>query len=151
MSDTPTARTVKDADTLAVAAHLGQVDKAGNPYIDHPRAVAALVAEHGDHAVMAALLHDVVEDTPITLDHLRAAGFPDEVVAAIDSVTRRAGESYLGMVRRASADPLGRLIKLADNQHNSDETRLALLDAETAGRLRAKYARAREILNGAAS
>jgi (p)ppGpp synthase/HD superfamily hydrolase len=142
-------RTVKDADTLALAAHLGQVDKAGNDYIDHPRAVAALVAEHGDLAVMAALLHDVVEDTPITLDHLREAGFPDEVVAAVDSVTRRPGEPYWDMVRRAAADPIGQLVKLADNRHNSDEARLALLDVEQADWLRRKYAKARDILNGA--
>lgn len=141
-------RTVEDADAFAERAHRGQVDKTGDPYIDHPRAVAALLAEHGPHAVMAGLLHDVVEDTEITLDDLRAEGFPEEVVSAVDSVTRRPGEPYLDMVRRAAAHPLGRLVKLADNAHNSDETRLALLPAAEAERLRVKYAEAREVLGG---
>jgi (p)ppGpp synthase/HD superfamily hydrolase len=141
--------TVEDALDLATRAHAGQVDKAGNPYIDHPRAVAALVAEHGDVARMAALLHDVVEDTDVTLDDLRAAGYPETVVTAVDSVTRRDGEDYLDLVRRAAADPVGRLVKLADNAHNSDEARLALLPVERAEQLRQKYAAARAILLGA--
>ncbi|MEH1014805.1 HD domain-containing protein [Micromonospora sp. CPCC 206060] len=145
--DTPT---VADADALAERAHHGQVDKAGHPYIDHPRAVAASLAAFGDHAVMAGLLHDVVEDTDVTLHDLRAAGYPDEVVQAVDAVTRRAGEPYLDMIRRAAADPLGRLVKLADNGHNNDPARLALLPAEQAGRLRKRYAEARAVLTAAA-
>lgn len=142
-------RTVEDARELAIAAHQGQVDKAGKPYIEHPRTVAGLLAPHGDLAVMAGWLHDVVEDTPISLEQLREMGFPPEVVAAVDSVTWREGESYEDLIRRAAADPLGRLVKLADNATNSDEARLALLDETTADRLRRKYARAREILEAA--
>lgn len=63
-----------------------------------------------------------------------------------DRGSDQAGESYEDAVRRAAADPLGRLVKLADNAHNSDECRLALLPQETAARLRAKYTRARETL-----
>jgi (p)ppGpp synthase/HD superfamily hydrolase len=139
-------RTVDDARELAIAAHQGQVDKAGKPYIEHPKTVAGLLAPHGDLAVMAGWLHDVVEDTPVALAQLAELGFPPEVVAAVDSVTWREGESYDDLIRRAAADPIGRLVKLADNRTNSDEVRLALLDAETADRLRRKYARAREIL-----
>lgn len=148
MTTTPDAPTLADADRLAEQAHHGQVDKAGRPYIDHPRAVAALllVQGHGTDAAMAGLLHDVVEDTAITLDDLRAAGYPELVVAAVDSVTRRPGESYMALIRRAAADPLGRLVKLADNETNADPERLALLDDATAERLRAKYARARAVL-----
>ncbi|MEV1013852.1 HD domain-containing protein [Micromonospora sp. NPDC049801] len=138
--------TVADADCLAATAHTGQVDKAGRPYIEHPRAVAAMLAEHGDNAVMAGLLHDVVEDTPITLNDLRAAGYPDEVVSAVDAVSRREGETYMDMIRRASAHPLGRLVKLADNRHNSSEERLAHLDPENAEFLRRRYAKARAVL-----
>ncbi|MFI7073496.1 HD domain-containing protein [Micromonospora sediminicola] len=140
--------TVADADALAAAAHHGQTDKAGRPYIEHPRAVAAILAEqgHGDHAVMAGLLHDVVEDTPISLDDLRAAGFPEAVVSAVDAVSRRDGETYMDMIRRAAADPLGRLVKLADNAHNSSEERLANLDPEAAAFLRRRYAKARAVL-----
>jgi (p)ppGpp synthase/HD superfamily hydrolase len=142
-------RTVDHARELAIAAHQGQVDKAGKPYIEHPRTVAELLAPHGELAVMAGWLHDVVEDTPISLEQLRELGFPPEVVAAVDSVTWRDGESYEDLIRRAAADPVGRLVKLADNATNSDEARLALLDVKTADRLRRKYARAREILEAA--
>ncbi len=139
--------TVEDAEALAVQAHAGQVDKAGNPYIEHVRAVALRLRFDGSHAVMAGLLHDIVEDTDITLNDLRRLGYPEDVVSAVDSVTQRPSEAYLDMVRRAAADPLGRLIKLADNAHNSDPARLAVLDPATAERLRVKYERARQILN----
>lgn len=140
--------TVADADALAAHAHHGQTDKAGRPYIEHPRAVAAILAQqgHGDHAVIAGLLHDVVEDTPVTLDDLRAAGYPPEVVDAVDAVSRREGETYMDMIRRAAAHPLGRLVKLADNSHNSSEERLAHLDPENAEFLRRRYAKARAVL-----
>lgn len=141
-----TTPTVADTDALAAAAHVGQVDKAGRPYIEHPRAVAASLAGHGDLAVIAGLLHDVVEDTPITLDDLRAAGYPEVVVDAVDAVSRRDGETYMDMIRRAAAHPLGRLVKLADNAHNSSEARLAVLDAEQAKFLRRRYAKARAVL-----
>lgn len=143
-----TSPTLTEADALAERAHHGQVDKAGRPYIDHPRTVAAtLLADgHGTHAAMAGLLHDIVEDTDITLDDLRAAGYPEVVVDAVDAVTRRPGETYLDMIRRAAAHPLGRLVKLADNATNSDPARLALLPADNAARLATRYAEARAVL-----
>ncbi|MER7331770.1 MULTISPECIES: HD domain-containing protein [unclassified Micromonospora] len=146
-----TGPTVADADALAERAHRGQVDKAGRPYIEHPRAVAAALAEHGDLAVMAGLLHDVVEDTPVTLDDLRAAGYPEAVVSAVDAVSRREGETYMDMIRRAAADLLGRLVKLADNSHNSSPDRLAVLEPEVAEFLRRRYAKARAVLLAAAA
>jgi (p)ppGpp synthase/HD superfamily hydrolase len=142
------ARTPAEADALAHAAHHGQVDKAGAAYIGHVRAVAALLTEHGDNAVMAGLLHDIVEDASYTLSALRQLGYPEEVVRAVDSVTRREGEPYMDMIRRAAADPLGRLVKLADNAHNSRPDRLAALDPEQAAWFRQKYAKAREVLLG---
>ncbi|SDZ00082.1 HD domain-containing protein [Asanoa ishikariensis] len=138
--------TVEETDAFAARCHEGQVDKAGRPYIDHPRTIAAALVEHGDDAVMAGLLHDVVEDCAVTLDELRGRGYSERVVSAVDSVSHRDGETYLDGIRRAAVDPLGRLVKLADNATNSDEARLAVLDDETADRLRRKYARAREIL-----
>lgn len=137
---------VEVAELLAVAAHDGQVDKAGRPYFEHVQAVAAALERYGDDAVMAGFLHDIVEDTDITLDYLRAAGFPGDVVNAVDSVTRRPGEPYEDMIRRAASHPLGRLVKLADNAHNSDLERLAALDPATAVRLQRRYRRARAIL-----
>jgi (p)ppGpp synthase/HD superfamily hydrolase len=140
------SRTPADALALATAAHAGQVDKAGRPYLEHVVAVADRLTGHGDHAVMAGLLHDVVEDTAVTLDELRTLGYPEDVVSAVDAVSRRSDETYNDLVRRAAADPLGRLVKIADNAHNSDPARLAELDPATAERLRRKYAKARQIL-----
>lgn len=139
-------RTVQDARELAYAAHRGQVDKAGAPYFEHVAEVARRLEAHGDEAMMAGYLHDIVEDTDITLGRLRTMGFPEAVVRAVDAVTRRDGEPYMDLIARAAADPLGRLVKLADNATNSDPERLALLDPATAERLWVKYARARQVL-----
>lgn len=97
----------------------------------------------------AGVLHDVIEDTDWTAADLRAAGVPEDVVDAVVAVTRRSGETYMALIRRAAGHPMGRLVKLADNRHNSDEDRLALLPAEQAERLRKRYARAREVLESA--
>lgn len=143
------APTPADAEALARAAHEGQVDKAGRPYIEHPRAVAAALAEHGPHAMMAGYLHDVVEDTPVTLADLRRSGYPADVVDAVDAVSRRPDETYMDMIRRAAAHPLGRLVKLADNAHNSSPARLAVLSTDEADFLRRRYAKARPVLEEA--
>lgn len=140
--------TVEETDAFAARCHEGQVDKAGRPYIEHPRTVAAKLVEHGDEAVIAGLLHDVVEDCGVDLDQLRTMGYSERVVSAVDSVSHRDGETYLDGIRRAAADPLGRLVKLADNATNGDEKRLSLLDDSTAARLRRKYAEARRVLLG---
>ena len=138
--------TLDEASELAARAHAGQTDRAGRPYHEHVFAVRDLLAGHGTDAQMAGVLHDILEDTATTAGDLRAAGVPEHVLAAVESVTKRPGEPYPDLVRRAAADPLGRLVKLADNRHNSDEARLALLPAHDAARLREKYRRAREIL-----
>jgi (p)ppGpp synthase/HD superfamily hydrolase len=147
---TPTA---SDALLLAEEAHRGQVDKAGKPYIEHPIAVANILAEQnaGHSAILAGLLHDVVEDSDITLDDLRLHGYPEEVVRAVDSVTKREGEAYMDMVRRAAADPIGRLVKLADNTHNGAPERLALLSEDEQAWFTQKYAKARAVLLGESS
>lgn len=129
------------AKEIAAAAHRGQVDKAGQPYITHPARVAARVA--GDeHAVAAAWLHDVVEDTPVTLADLEDS-FPTEVTIAVDALTRRPGEAPADYYARVRAVPLALTVKLADLADNSDPQRLARLDVATRERLIAKYARAR--------
>ncbi len=137
---------VEQARALAASAHAGQVDKSGGPYIAHVERVAAGVAAHGPDAAMAAWLHDLVEDSGLTLADLEEAGVPPQVLDAVDALTKRPGEPYLDAVRRAAAHPLARLVKLADNADNSDETRLAALEPTEAARLRQKYAEARAIL-----
>lgn len=139
---------VYDADQLAARLHAGQPYGEGQyaePYIVHPRDVANRVQENGPHAVMAALLHDVVEDTPCTLTALTALGYPDEVVDAVDAVTKRDGEEYMEFVRRTARHPLGRIIKLADNASNTAKLG-RVEDAERRAYLTDRYERAREVL-----
>lgn len=122
------------ARDVALVAHAGQVDKAGAPYIGHPERVAS--RQRSDAAVCAAWLHDVVEDTVVSLDDLREGGFDRRVVDAVDALTRRAGETYLDFVRRAAANPVARLVKIADVEDNMDLARLAGADEEALQRAR---------------
>jgi len=115
--------TLERAIELAAAAHAGQVDKAGQPYILHPLRVMLRVTS--EYERMAAVLHDAVEDTPVTLAQLTEAGFPAEVVAAIEALTKRPGESRMQAAKRAAANPIARIVKLADNAENMDLGRIA--------------------------
>lgn len=140
------------ARNVAMLAHIDQVDKAGRPYFEHPERVVARIAErvgYGcDEALQVAYLHDVIEDTPVTLEMLRELGFSEEVVAAVDAMTKRKREStedYFGRVNRLQ---LSRIVKDADLQDNSDPERLALLDEPTRVRLIKKYTKSRELLKG---
>lgn len=116
---------VEAARLVATAAHAGQVDKGGAPYIEHPAFVADRVREIGgdEAAVAAAWLHDVVEDTRFTLDAL-AVVFPESVVEAVDALTRRDGEPYFDYVERARGNEAACLVKISDLEHNLDESRL---------------------------
>lgn len=117
---------LSEAIALATRAHAGQLDKAGAPYIGHPQRVARSVAAAGgsETAQVVAYLHDVVEDTAWTFDELRSAGFSDEVVTAVDALTRHEDESYVEFVVRAGSNPIARLVKLADLADNLDPTRI---------------------------
>ena len=131
---------------LAVQAHRGQVDRSGAPYILHPLRVMFRVEAENER--IAAVLHDVVEDTDWTLDGLRAEGFPEEVVQAVDCLTRREGESYDDRVARAAANPIARRVKLADLEDNMDARRLARWSEEDAARFE-RYHRAWRFITGA--
>lgn len=136
------AEMVRRAEALARSAHEGQVDKAGKPYAEHPARIAASVA--GDPVLESiAWLHDVVEDTPVTLADLRAAGFPEEVVAGVAAITQLPDESRPGYYARVAANSRARIVKLADIADNSDPARLAVLDEASRARLEQKYASAR--------
>jgi len=124
---------IEEAIRIAVEAHRGQRDRAGAPYILHP--LRLLLRVHTDAERMAAVLHDVVEDTPWTLDALRARGFAGEVVDAVDALTRRADESYEAFVERAAAHPVARRVKLADIEDNLDLRRIGAVEAGDVERL----------------
>ncbi len=121
------------AKQIAIKAHQGQFDKADQPYITHPEFVASQVT--GDEAKAVAWLHDVVEDTPVTFDDLRAAGLSENVIAGIDAITKREGEDYETYLERVAANPLARAVKLADLTHNMDTRRLKVITEKTKERL----------------
>ena len=111
------------AEKLARHHHAGRLDRLGAPYIDHPRAVAALLAGAPPVWQAAAWLHDVLEHTEATAADLRAAGVPDEVVRLVEVLTRRSGEDYLAFIDRVCADPVAARVKMADALHNLDPAR----------------------------
>lgn len=121
---------------LAAEAHDGQVDKNGQPYILHPLRV--MLAQDGNEERIAAVLHDVVEDTDlIGLGDILAI-FGEEIREAVDSVTRREGEDYFDYVVRAKANPIGRQVKIADLNDNMDRGRAPAIDPDRRARM-AKY------------
>jgi (p)ppGpp synthase/HD superfamily hydrolase len=140
---------VAHARALAWFAHRRQVDKAGAPYIEHPARVASAVRARGPEYAAAAWLHDVVEDTAVTVGVVRAVVGP-VVADAVDALTRRRGESADAYYQRVLANPVAVVVKRADVADNADESRLSLLDQSTAERLRRKYERASRVLEEAA-
>lgn len=136
---------LEDAIALAVEAHRGQRDRAGAPYVLHPLRMMFRVETDAER--MAAVLHDVVEDTDWTLDDLRAEGFPEEVVRAVDHLSRREGEGYEEFVRRAAAHPVARRVKIADLEDNMDVRRTGEVTEKDLERL-TRYHRAWRSLVG---
>ena len=130
---------------LAVAAHKGQTDRYGAPYILHPLRVMGRVETPAEQTV--AILHDVVEDTDWTFDRLRREGFPEELLAALDCLTKREKEPYEDFVRRSATNPLARRVKLADLEDNMDVRRMNDITDEAKARLQ-KYRKAWEMLKG---
>lgn len=135
-----------EVEALAEQAHRGQTDRIGAPYVEHVRAVAAGVEPYGPRLRMAALLHDIIEDTDWTSERLLEAGVPAEVVGTVVRLTRLDGQDYDEMIHLVAADRDACLVKIADNAHNSRADRLAQLPAEQRERLAGRYARARGVL-----
>ena len=128
--------TLEDAIALAVEAHRGQRDKAGQCYILHPLRLMMRLDTEPER--IAAVLHDVVEDTPYTLERLRALGYGEEVLGALDCLTRREGEPYEAFIERIRPHALARRVKLADLEDNMDVRRLPTVTAKEMERL-ARY------------
>lgn len=114
--------TLGRAIAIAALAHQEQTDKAGAPYILHP--LRLLLRMQADVEKMAAVLHDVVEDTTWTLDALRDEGFPEEVLQAVACLTRQQHETYAAFIERVTHNPIARRVKLADLEDNMDLRRL---------------------------
>lgn len=141
---------VQKAIKFAYRAHHGQTDQSGIPYIFHPFAVAEMVCASSPQElfVCAALLHDVLEDTRITIEELQKE-FPKEVAEAVMLLTHQPGEDYYEYVGRLKDHPMAKLVKLMDLKHNMDMSRLdgcsGISDGQKA-RWEQKYKKALEIL-----
>ena len=112
---------LEKAIEISTKAHKGQKYKAGKDYINHPMTVAAMVNE--DNEKIVAYLHDVVEDTNVTLADLKEVGFDNDVIEAIDAITKRDGENYDDYIYRVSNNKIAKQVKIADMTHNSDISR----------------------------
>ncbi|MBR3326800.1 MAG: GTP pyrophosphokinase [Atopobiaceae bacterium] len=133
----------KTAMRICYDAHTGQIDKTGLPYVFHPYHLAEQMQT--EECVCAALLHDVIEDTNVTLEDLRAAGISDPVLEALSLLTHDPQVPYFEYVRALSSNPIARAVKIADLRHNSDLTRLDAISPKDEQRAK-KYAKALELL-----
>lgn len=137
-----TTRT-KKALKLCFEAHRDQLDKSGMPYVFHPFHLAEQMDT--EEKVVVALLHDVVEDTDYTIEDLSEMGFGKEIIDAITLLTHAPDVEYMDYVRNIKKNPIAKAVKLADLAHNSDPTRLEVLD-EYAVKRNEKYSKAIALL-----
>ncbi len=130
---------------LSLDAHSGQryPSPEGEPYVLHPLRV--MLAVEGVHAQTAAVLHDVIEDTAITLEQLEREGFPAVVLQTVDLLTHRAGETYDAYIERVAADPIATKVKLADIEDNLRNNRRLAATPAVVARI-AQYERALTLL-----
>jgi hypothetical protein len=138
------ANLLQRAIEIAVAAHRDQREEAGAPYLLHP--LRMLVKLRRPEEMMAAILHDVVEDSEWTLDQLRAEGFPEKVIQAVDSLTRRSDETYGQFIERILKDPLASRVKLQDLEDNLNLLRRQNVDGQTVEKLQRYLSAWREII-----
>ena len=128
---------------IAYNAHNGQLDKSDVPDIFHPFHLAEQMKT--EHEVIVALLHDVVEDTDVTLEELAAEGFPRDVLEAVRLLTHDRSVPYMEYIAGLKDNALAKKVKMADLLHNSDVTRLEGIDEEAGKRLK-KYGAALQML-----
>ena len=141
--------TLERAIVIAAEAHAGTTDKGGAPYILHPLRMMMDLTSAEERIV--AVIHDVCEDCPgWTFERLRGEGFSEEILTALDSVTKREGETYEEFALRAAVNPIGRRVKLADLRDNSDLSRITNPTVKDHQRI-AKYARAIELIRNSSA
>jgi (p)ppGpp synthase/HD superfamily hydrolase len=139
-----TVPTLQDAIRLALDAHRGQKDRYGAAYVLHPLRMMNRLTAEPDR--IAAVLHDVVEDTTTTGDDLRRQGFGEEIIAAVECLTKRRGEHYDTYIERCKGNPIARRVKLADLEDNLDLRRLDEVKPQDLERLN-RYLKAWHYLN----
>ena len=131
--------TLERAILIAAQAHLGQLDKAGAAYILHP--LRMMMRMESEAAMIAAVLHDVVEDSDWTLEQLRGEGFSEEVLQAVDCLTSREGETYDEFISRVRSSAIARQVKIADLEDNMNVKRIGEITPKDLARVE-KYHRA---------
>ena len=136
----------KKALVFCYEAHAGQTDKTGLPYVFHPFHLAEQMTD--ETSTVCALLHDVVEDTSLTLDDLSKMGFPARVTEVLSLLTHDPAVPYFDYVAAIATDPVAKRVKLADLRHNSDLSRMDASEIdEWAIKRTEKYKKAIEMLS----
>lgn len=133
----------KMALKLCFEAHKEQIDKTGLPYVFHPFHLAEQMTD--ELSTVCALLHDVIEDTDYTAEDLTALGFDEKVIEVLGLLTHEDGVPYMDYVKKLSSNETAVNVKIADLKHNSDLTRLDVVD-EWALKRQQKYEAALEFL-----
>jgi GTP diphosphokinase / guanosine-3',5'-bis(diphosphate) 3'-diphosphatase len=139
---------LEEAIAIAARAHAGQVDKGGAPYITHP--LRLMFAVTTPEEKIAAVLHDTVEDTDVSLSQLLEAGFTANIVDAVEALTKRQGETRLQAAQRAADNTIARVVKLADVTDNMDLTRIPNLTESDFSRLK-EYEQVKKFLEDSIS
>jgi (p)ppGpp synthase/HD superfamily hydrolase len=135
--------TLAKAIRIAAEVHDGQQDRFGAPYILHPLRVMMRMTSEEER--IAAVLHDVIEDSDWTLHNLCKEGFSEVILQAVDCLTRRQGEPYFEYIERLKPNPLARAVKIADLEDNMDMKRIDTVTNKELDRL-ARYHQAWLIL-----
>ena len=134
----------KKALKLCFEAHKEQVDKTDIPYVFHPFHLAEQMDD--EISTVCALLHDVIEDTSYTLSDLGNMGFPQEVLSVLELLTHDDAVPYMDYVKAIAMNPIAKKVKIADLMHNSDLSRLSIID-EKALKRNEKYKAALKLLS----
>ncbi len=134
---------VDKAIEIAIKAHLGQVDKGGKPYILHP--LRLMMEFQNESEMIVAVLHDVVEDSDYTFEDLKKIGFSDEIINALNCLTKRNKEKYDDFILRVASNDLAVKVKIKDIKDNLDLTRITSITENDLKRIK-KYHRALHFL-----
>ena len=133
----------KKAMKLCFEKHKEQKDKTGLPYVFHPFYLATQMDD--EYSTVCALLHDVVEDSDVTFDDLEKYGYPIEIIDALKLLTHNSDDDYFDYVRKVCTNKLALKVKIADLKHNSDLSRLDVID-EWALKRQEKYKKALKLI-----
>jgi len=134
---------LEKAIEIAVKAHSGQKDKAGESYILHP--LTLMIGCKNEKQRIVAVLHDVIEDSDYTLENIKNLGFDIEIIEALDCLTHRKSEDYFDYIKRVKTNELATYVKCLDLAHNGDVSRLETVTKKDVKRIE-KYAKALQIL-----